>query len=150
MTRLAFVAALLLTACGGNAQDPGTGVVTEDANAPDSGGACNIYLLVGTFKAHHVERAGGTCGPIADAVVDINTTHVNGTSCGFGDSAKETSAGCQVTQVVRCTAPDGGGYSQEYAQVTPSGNGAWTGIYNVRMDGAHPCESVYDLTYSHQ
>ena len=117
---------------------------------PGGGSGTSCATRSGTYLAHFVERAGGSCGALPDQLVGDNAVD---TMCtGKADTSSDQ---CSSTIDVTCA----GVTNQPY---TEKGSGTWaadgtTGtaeltyvLYGDGGDSPATCTSTYDVTYTKQ
>lgn len=123
--------AVLVAACGG---DPEPGVDFE----------CRLGELRGAFRAHYVEQANGSCGPLADEIVILDPA-------GSPDCtvlAQDVSADrCSMSIHGRCATATGDTLDSTWAMrhVEPA---RIEGSVSLSLPGT--CFSTYDVTMTRQ
>ena len=141
MPRLPILAVVLIsTACSGGDDKP---------DVP-----CSGAHRTGTYIAHFVERAGGTCGPITDAVTKLDNSGALPPGCSFDDADTGSADRCTLTRSITCPL-DGvpGTVSLVAVSTEHDGGKTFTGTTTSRIkdaDGRLQCVSTYDCTWSRQ
>jgi len=103
-----------------------------------------------SYTVHFVEKAGGTCGPIGDTV--INTTSDGKLQPTPGCTGTRTVDRCAVTITRYTCTPSNGVTTTETGEVTWASDGSsGSGTVDVSIaSGATTCSSSYVVTYTRQ
>lgn len=106
-----------------------------------SGTSCE-WLTTGVYQVHYTERLGGTCGPIADALLATNSQQDPAVSCTDGHWTL-TDGGCTRLRGWTCQNADSMVLSTEALEYVSDGD--WSGTYSAHVSGGASCASVYDI-----
>lgn len=144
MTKFILGLGLLLGACSGS--DGGSSAPIE----------CAQTDRVGTYLSHLVERDGGKCGPIADALGRIDSEELPA-GCSFDAPDRWSEGDCKLERAYSCDEPGiGAGYTSKSVAVTrqqASDGSKITGTVTITIlepNGTVGCASTYDLTATRQ
>lgn len=140
-TALLGILVLLSAACSGS----------------DEGEACDVAHRDGTYLQTFEERAGGTCGALADQVVVVDADAMSSNTgvpldCAL-DSPDELSADqCSITKVYTCAFDT---QTISFVGITTERDGGkrLTGTVTATafdLDGALVCRSTYDVAFVRQ
>jgi hypothetical protein len=116
---------------------------------------CSGAHRTGTFIAHFVERAGGTCGHITDTVTKLDSTSGQlAPGCMFDDTDTGSVDQCSLTRAITCPL-DGvpGTVSLVAVSTEHDGGKSFTGTTTSRIydgNGTLQCVSTYDVTWTRQ
>ncbi len=136
MRGLALVAVVVLSGCAVEAED--------DTASAASSGSCTA--LTGSYVVSWRERAGGSCGPITDMVVQMADPPRLSPGC-TGTIDRSTDK-CSVSTQQDCTDPDSGARfkGNTTCKVARDGNSA-TCVFTMNMVTDGGCFSTYDVIY---
>jgi hypothetical protein len=140
MGKFIFAAVVVLLASGCSSKD----------DAP----SCDLAHRVGTYVQHTTERAGGTCGILADQVVRVDNP--GGLPPGCTKDAADSASGdrCEYDRSYTCETTNPAGAVSIVATTTEHDGGAkLTGVLSmtIRDDtGAFVCSSAYDVVFTRQ
>lgn len=116
--------------------------------------ACDLAHRTGTYVQHLVERAGGSCGIVADTVV--RTDNPGGLPPGCTKDAADSASTdrCRYDRSYTCTVADPAGTISVVGTTTEHNGGATlTGVLSMTIKdntGAFVCASAYDATFTRQ
>jgi len=141
MTRFILGLGLLVCACG---------------SSDDAPNECAISDRSGTYLSHMVERSGGTCGAIPDAIARFDSQEPS-SGCALDEPDRWTQNSCKLERSYSCDEPaiEAGATSSTVAVTTQqdSTGAKITGIVTIRIfrpNGTVGCASTYDLTATRQ
>jgi hypothetical protein len=126
------------------------GCSSDDSSEASSGvqNEVNACATKGsTYLSQYVEHAGGTCGPIADEIINIDDPAITAATC-----ASVTQENC-VGRGTACKS-SGNGCSQSLSYMTTfaSDGSSAASVMTIKVscaDGSH-CTSTYDATMTRQ